>query len=81
MGGSNQAYAQTFANTSDSSSSSTGSVVIAGGLGVAKSAYFGATVAPNTDNLQNLGTSSKRWSSIYAGTGTIQTSDKTINKK
>ncbi|EHU2214547.1 TPA: phage tail protein [Acinetobacter baumannii] len=81
MGGSNQAYAQTFANTSDSSSSSTGSVVIAGGLGVAKSAYFGATVAPNTDNLQNLGTSSKRWSSIYAGTGTIQTSDKNYKQE
>ncbi len=29
----------------------------------------------NTDNTRNLGTSSRRWSTIYAGTGTINTSD------
>lgn len=32
-------------------------------------------VAPNTDNTQPLGLSNLRWSVVYAGTGTINTSD------
>ena len=32
-------------------------------------------VATGTDNTQTLGTASKRWSTVYAGTGTINTSD------
>ncbi|MEZ5892018.1 MAG: DUF2793 domain-containing protein [Parvularculaceae bacterium] len=35
----------------------------------------GATLQPGTDNAQSLGTSSKRWSVVYAATGTINTSD------
>jgi len=31
--------------------------------------------ATGTDNAQTLGTASKRWSTVYAGTGTINTSD------
>ena len=31
--------------------------------------------ATGTDNAQSLGTASKRWSTVYAGTGTINTSD------
>jgi hypothetical protein len=30
---------------------------------------------PGTDNTQDLGTASKRWAVVYAGTGTINTSD------
>ena len=32
-------------------------------------------VATGTDNTQTLGTAAKRWSTVYAGTGTINTSD------
>lgn len=32
-------------------------------------------VKPGTDNTQTLGISSRRWSTVYAGTGTINTSD------
>lgn len=38
-------------------------------------AASGGHVAPGSDNTQTLGTSSKRWSVVYAGTGTINTSD------
>jgi len=31
---------------------------------------------PNSDNAQSLGSASKRWSVVYAGTGTINTSDR-----
>ncbi|HHG0266118.1 TPA: phage tailspike protein [Escherichia coli] len=34
-------------------------------------------VRPNADNASTLGTSSRRWSTVYAGTGTINTSDET----
>lgn len=33
------------------------------------------TVYPDRDNVQQLGASSRRWSVVYAGTGTINTSD------
>ena len=32
-------------------------------------------VSPGTDNTQNLGASGNRWAQVWAGTGTIQTSD------
>lgn len=34
------------------------------------------TVRPETDNTRTLGTGTRRWSTIYAGSGTINTSDK-----
>lgn len=37
--------------------------------------YSGGHFTPGTDNSQTLGASSYRWSTIYAGTGTINTSD------
>lgn len=37
--------------------------------------YFGDDIAPLTDNNRNVGSSILRWSVIYAGTGTINTSD------
>lgn len=36
---------------------------------------FGGKVQPNTDNTYSLGGASNRWSVVYAGTGTINTSD------
>jgi len=35
----------------------------------------GGSVRPGTDNAQTLGDGSLRWSTVYAGTGTINTSD------
>ena len=35
----------------------------------------GAAVAPGTDNVMSLGTSGFRWTTVYATTGTINTSD------
>jgi hypothetical protein len=37
--------------------------------------YSGANVRPGIDNSSNLGSASYRWATIYAGTGTINTSD------
>jgi len=38
-------------------------------------AVFGGVVRPNIDNAQTFGNGSYRWSVLYAGTGTINTSD------
>lgn len=38
-------------------------------------AYFGGSVAPYEDNTKSSGTAAFRWSVVYAGTGTINTSD------
>jgi hypothetical protein len=35
-------------------------------------------IAPHTDNARTNGTASKRWSVVYAGTGTINTSDERL---
>lgn len=35
----------------------------------------GGPVRPGEDNVQTLGTAGRRWSTVYAGTGTINTSD------
>lgn len=40
-----------------------------------KNAEFGGKISPITDNAQSIGTGAKRWSEIFAGTGTINTSD------
>lgn len=36
---------------------------------------FGGVVRPTQDNVRTLGSASTRWSTVYAGTGTINTSD------
>jgi len=41
-------------------------------------ARFDASVQPATDNVRACGSSSRRWSVIFAGTGTINTSDGTV---
>lgn len=46
------------------------------GIGAADSySYTQAYFRPETDNNKSLGTSGRRWSVVYAGTGTINTSD------
>ena len=67
-------------NTTDSSSSTTGSFQFLGGIGISKSLYVAgttstATVQPTSDNVSPLGGTSKRWTAVYAVNGTIQTSD------
>lgn len=53
----------------------TGIVVVgAGGVDQFNVGYDG-TIYPDRDNVQQLGSSSRRWSVVYAGTGTINTSD------
>jgi len=37
--------------------------------------YFGGSIAPNVDNTKSNGAAYLRWSTVYAGTGTINTSD------
>ena len=37
--------------------------------------FTGGTVGPGTDNSQNFGAPDRRWATIYAATGTINTSD------
>lgn len=43
--------------------------------GVGAEVQIGAAFYPATDNARTLGLSSNRWSVVYAGTGTINTSD------
>ena len=50
-----------------------GNLTLAGGL-----IAMGAVTRPNADNSYNLGAASFRWATVYAGTGTINTSDATL---
>lgn len=62
---------------------STGSATLAGGTGGAYLSVNATSIVqawsggfrPQTDNTLNSGTASQRWNTIYAGTGTINTSD------
>ena len=40
----------------------------------------GGSVRPDTDGGQNLGTAAKRWNTVFASNGTINTSDKRLKK-
>lgn len=42
--------------------------------------FYGTSVAPGADNTQPLGGASTRWSVVYAGTGTINTSDARLKR-
>jgi len=61
----------------------TGNVILGGGDALADGSpdnpvcikFYNSSVAPDTDSVWNLGTSTKRWNTIYAVTGTIETSD------
>jgi parallel beta-helix repeat protein len=43
--------------------------------GAVSASFFGTDFRPGADNARSLGTPSVRWSTVYAGTGTISTSD------
>lgn len=47
----------------------------AGSLSTTAGAFSANIVRPNADNVSTLGTSALRWSTVYAGTGSINTSD------
>jgi len=65
-----------FSTTADGASSPTERMRIESG-GATK---FSGTIAPATDNTHNVGGASLRWSTIYAATGTINTSDANLKQ-
>lgn len=42
---------------------------------IASNFSINSGIAPSSDNVRNLGSASLRWATVYAGTGTINTSD------
>ena len=44
-------------------------------MGTNDAVFDGCDIVPETDNVKNVGSATKRWGTIYAGTGTINTSD------
>lgn len=59
-----------------------GSVQVGNNSGTARIVIgrAGAMVEPNSDNTHTLGSATYRWSVVYAGTGTINTSDERLKK-
>ena len=55
-----------FRDTTQSTSISTGSVVIDGGLGVAKNIYIGNNLIPSSDSNSDIGTNTIRFANVYA---------------
>lgn len=54
--------------------SGTGGVyAVVGGTTIAQ--FYASGLRPQTDNTLNFGTASQRWATVFAGTGTINTSD------
>ncbi|MGE4322920.1 MAG: tail fiber domain-containing protein [Sphingobium sp.] len=41
---------------------------------------FGGTIHPSADNSMSVGTASRRWSEIFAGTGVVSTSDRRVKR-
>ena len=64
-------YDTRLLSTGGNGTAGNGSLTMYASAGV----YFSGPALPNADNGAPLGTSSFRWSTIYAGTGTINTSD------
>ena len=55
-----------FRDTTQSTSITTGAVVIDGGLGVAKNIYIGNNLIPSADSNSDIGTNTIRFANIYA---------------
>ena len=55
-----------FRDTTQSTSITTGSVVIDGGLGVAKNIYIGNNLIPSADSNSDIGTNTIRFANVYA---------------
>jgi hypothetical protein len=60
-------------NYTQVSGASNGIYISVGGTTIAQ--WYGSGLRPQTDNVHNIGTGAQRWATIYAGTGTINTSD------
>ena len=69
--------AQLFLGSSSNglSESGTGTVTIRAGATGRVDFVNNGVVRPTSDNAQNLGSGSNRWAEVFAGTGTINTSD------
>ena len=53
----------------------TGSLVVAGGVGIGGDVYVGGDILPSTDIKQDLGSLTKRWKSLYVSSSTIYIGD------
>lgn len=75
--GMNDIYDTRFEFLGGGASTGSGEVRVRAGTfySLAANALFASVVKPNTDNTFALGLSTARWSTVYAGTGTINTSD------
>ena len=84
LGGANNAYLYATGNNFVIGNASSGKDVVffTGGLNNSneKMRITTSAVQPGTDNSVSMGTSSKRWSVVYAANGTIQTSDFRLKK-
>lgn len=84
LGGINTAYLYSTGNDFAIGNSSSGKDVLffTGGTAASneKLRITSAAVQPGTDNATTMGSLSKRWSTVYAANGTIQTSDFRLKK-
>jgi len=84
LGGINTAYLYSTGNDFAIGNSSSGKDVLffTGGTAASneKLRLTSAAVQPGTDNATTMGSLSKRWSTVYAANGTIQTSDFRLKK-
>jgi len=67
-----------ISSTSDTTGSNSGALQVQGGLGISKSLFTGGNVLPAIDNTSAIGSTSNRWTAVYAVNGTIQTSDENL---
>jgi hypothetical protein len=65
-----------FSTTADGASSPTTAAIFYSN----KIAEFYNDIRPSADNLYQVGSSGRRWSVVYAGTGTINTSDENLKQ-
>jgi hypothetical protein len=67
------------ANFVNIASGSGGIYMQAGGASIAQ--VYATGLRPQTDNLLDFGTAAQRWRTVYAGTGTINTSDERMKEQ
>lgn len=66
-------------NVTASTSTTTGALVVAGGAGIAGRLTIGGNILPETDAAQNIGSSTKRFKSVYLSGNTIDMNGSTIS--
>ena len=75
----------TLTNSTDASSTVTGSLVVTGGAGIGKKLYvgddstFSGDLLPSADNSYDLGSPSNRWKTLYVTSGTIDIGGQTLS--